>query len=146
MMIIISILLLFLIPIVILVVARFQVRAGYIWLLAMLGALTAWLLVLFSHSGLPQVITLIEWKPEDLFNVSPTLLLDETSWVYAVALVTFPLAVLLSDVLQFAEVDSQGWATSLAMTGLGLLAVMAENPLTLMLAWMVMDISEEFPY
>ncbi len=142
MMISISILLLFLIPIVILVVARFQVRAGYIWLLAMLGALTAWLLVLFSRSRLPQVITLIQWKPEDLFNVSPTLLLDETSWVYAVALVTFPLAVLLSDVLQFAEVDSQGWATSLAMTGLGLLAVMAENPLTLMLAWMLMDVSE----
>ncbi len=142
MMIIFSLLLLFLIPIIILVVDRFQVKAGYLWMMAMVGALTAWILIIASRSQVPQVISLLQWKPADLFRVSPSLLLDEISWVFAVALATFPLAVLLTDVLHFAEFDPVGWAISLAMTGLGLLAVLADNPLTLMLAWAFMDLSE----
>lgn len=138
----ISILLLFIIPIIILIVERFEVRAGYLWLLAMLGAATAWLMILFSRSPEPLTITLMLWKPEYLFSASPALLLDEISWTFGAALAVFPLAVLLIDVVQFADVDPTGWATSLAMTGLGLLAVFAENPITLMLAWAVMDMSE----
>ncbi|MBC8504852.1 MAG: hypothetical protein ISR58_12645 [Anaerolineales bacterium] len=142
MMISISILILFITPIIILIVERFELRAGYLWLLAMVGAATAWLLILFSRSQAPLLISLMQWKPEALFSASPTLLLDDISWIFAAALSVFPLAVLLTDVVHFADVDPSGWAATLAMTGLGLLAVFAENPITLVLAWAVMDLSE----
>lgn len=138
----ISILLLFIIPIIILIAERFELRPGYLWLLALVGAAAAWLMVLFSRSQAPLVISVMQWKPDSLFSASPTLLLDEISWTFGVALGVFPLAVLLIDVVQFADVDSNGWAAGLAMTGLGLLAVFAENPITLLLAWAVMDLSE----
>ena len=140
----IAILLLFLIPIIILVLNRFQIRAGYLWLLALAGSLTAWILILFSRSQAPLVITLMQWKPTALFSATPALLLDEISWVYAAALAALPVAILLTDVVQYADIDPDAWATTLAMTGLGLLAVFAENPLTLMLAWAIMDMSETF--
>jgi len=91
-----------------------------------------------------MIIMLMQWKPESLFSASPALLLDQISWVYAAAITTLPIAVLLTDILKFAEIEPDAWATSLAMTGLGLLAVLAENPLTLMLAWAIMDLSETF--
>lgn len=139
-----SIFVLFLIPLVIVVLGRFDVRTGYLWFLALGGAVIAWALVLFSRSQMPMQIILMQWKPETLFSTTPTLLLDDISWIYAAVITSFPLAVLLTDVIQATDIDADVWATSLAMTGLGLLAVLAENPLTLMLAWVIMDLSETF--
>ncbi|MBM3143913.1 MAG: hypothetical protein FJ010_02870 [Chloroflexi bacterium] len=144
MLIFLSILLLFSVPIIILVLDRFRVRAGYLWFFALGGALTAWILILVARLQSPTIITLMQWRPATLFSATPALLLDEISWVYAAALAAFPLAVLLTDILRFTDVDPQAWAASLAMTGLGLLAVFAGNPLTLMLAWAVADLSETF--
>ncbi len=144
MLIFISILLLFLITVIILVLGRFQIRAGYLWFLAFGGSLIAWVLILVSRSQQPMIILLMQWKPESLFSATPTLLLDDISWVYAAALAAFPPAVLLTDTLQFIDIDPDAWAASLAMTGLGLLAIFAQNPLTLMLAWAILDLSETF--
>ncbi|MEA3349785.1 MAG: hypothetical protein U9Q82_04110 [Chloroflexota bacterium] len=142
MIILIPILLLFLIPVAILALNQTQVRIGYNWFLALGAAFLAWLLFLIARAQLPLTIELINWEADGLVSVPFMLLLDETSWVYAVVVTALPLAVLLTDVVQSSENDSRAWASSLVITGLGLLAILAENPLTLLFAWATMDLSE----
>ncbi|MFH1634386.1 MAG: hypothetical protein ABIG63_10315 [Chloroflexota bacterium] len=137
-----AILILFVLPLLILSLNRLHPRPGYQWLLALGGALAAWVLVLFSRLQLPRIIPLIEWKPETLFSTSPALLLDEYSWPYAVAVVTIPVAIFLTNIARGREIKPGAWAASLAMAGSGLLAVLAANPLTLLLAWAIIDLAE----
>jgi hypothetical protein len=70
------------------------------------------------------------------------LLVDSLSWPYAVALTTLALAVILTAVVRLQQSSSQAWASSLILVVLGLLAVLAGNPLTLLLAWAALDLVE----
>lgn len=142
MLLLIALLLLFIIPLVLLVLENTKLRAGYLWFLALGSALAVWVLVMFSRVQLPIQIVLMRWQPDTYFMFTPTLLLDEISWTYAAALAVYPLAILLTDIIQVENIDSQAWATTLGIAGLSLLAVLAENPLTLMLAWTMMDLAE----
>ncbi len=137
-----AIILVFITPIAILIAARRQVQTGYLWLMALVSSLAVWALAFVARINLPLRIILMRWEPAALFSTTPTLLIDEISWVYATALAAFPLAILLTDVIRVDEIDPDAWASSLGIVGLGIVAVMAGNPLTLMLAWMVMDFSE----
>lgn len=140
----IPIFLLFLISVIIVVLDRVGVRTGYLWFLAIGAGFIVWVLVLISRTQIPLHIALMQWRPEELFTSTPTLLLDNISWAYAVVITVIPIAVFLTDVVQVEDVDPEAWATGLAMTGLGLLAVLAENPLTLILAWTILDMTETF--
>jgi hypothetical protein len=51
--------------------------------------------------------------------------------------------VILTDVAR-ARADWSAWAASLVLAALGLLAVLAANPLTLLLAWAAIDLVEFF--
>jgi len=119
-----------------------RLRPGLLWLLVLLGTLVAWALVILAGKNLPIEVVLITWDPEFLLGSSPMLLLDKTVWPFAVAVVTISLAVLLTDIVHFRELDPQVWISNLALGGVGLLAVVAGNPLSLLLAWSVLDISE----
>lgn len=139
-----AILILFVFPLALVVLGRFNIRAGYLWFVALGGAIASWVLVLVTRPQIPMQITLMQWQPESIFSASPQLLIDDVSWLYAIVIAVFPFAILITDIVQFSDIDSGAWATSMAMTGLGLLAVLAANPLTLVLAWVIMDIVETF--
>jgi hypothetical protein len=117
-------------------------KFSYFWLIAALGSFLAWLLVIFSGFHLSQSVTLVAWKPEGLFPSSPGLILDATSWPFSLAMTTLILAVVLTDVARLQSVDWRAWASSLALTAVGLLAVLARNPLTLLMAWTALDLLE----
>ncbi len=149
----------------------------YQWLIAMLGSLLAWPMVLLVRSTMPASITLLVWQPESLFPTSPSLLIDPISWPFALALVSISLSLMLSSVARLqprqaaapeaqaqspeageqppaaiesplapanpaAPPDWRPWAANLAITSLGLTAVLAGNPLALLLAWAALDIVE----
>lgn len=114
----------------------------YHWLIAAGGALFAWLVMLFAGSRIPLSIPLINWQAGALLTESPVLLADEISWPYALALVTLALAVVLTDVVRAAEADWSAWSGTLVLGALGLFAVLAGNPLTLLIAWMAIDLAE----
>lgn len=143
-----AVFLLFFIPLVLLVlrlVQRFRlIRAAYAysWLVALAGSLAAWLLVLLSRPRQVSFLSLGTWRPVTYFPDSPGILLDPVSWSFALALVTLTLAVVLTVPVRQQGVNWHAWASSLALTGGGLLAVLAGNPLTLMLAWAGIDILE----
>lgn len=136
------ILILLLFAVALLVIKVIRPKFGYMWLVAALGALAAWPVQLISRLAIPSEITLVVWQPRFYFSQSPALLLDNISWPFALALVSLVLAVILTDVARAAESDWLTWTSILSITALGLAAVLAANPLTLLLAWAALDLAE----
>lgn len=139
---IVPILILLITPLIMLIIRILQPDFAFFWLIAALGALSTWPAVLLLHLRIPESLTLVAWKPEQILPISPTLLLDSISWPFAMALATLVLAVILTDVARVAEVDWSAWASSLAISAIGMLAVLAGNPLTLIMAWGAIDLVE----
>lgn len=136
------ILILLLGPLVILILRLARPNFVYHWLIAVAGALVAWPVLIVAGFRLPQTLTLVTWQIGTVFSSTVNLSLDQFSWPYALGLTTLVLAVILTDVARAGEADWANWAGSLFETALGLLAVMAGNPLTLLLAWTAIDLVE----
>jgi hypothetical protein len=114
----------------------------FAWLTAVGIVFLAWISVLFWLPQLPISIILPAWKPTDLFSSQPMFSVDNFSWPYALSLVTLAMAILLTASAREGFPDFYGWAVSLTLCGLGLLAVTANNPLTLVLVWAALDLAE----
>lgn len=141
---ILALILLLFTPVMMAVIRILQPRFGYQYLLALFSALFAWLFLLISRPDSPQVISLLDWEPGSLFPYSPSLLLDRFSWPFALAVSALVLSVMLTASARLSVLNWRAWSGSLVLAGLGLLAVLAGNPLTLLIAWTALDISEAF--
>ena len=120
-----------------------RISVSYSWLTAALGALLAWISILIWQLNLPHRFSPSMWTPVSLFNSSPDLLAEPYAWLYALCLAALAAAVILtSPARTSSEVNPASWAGTLALTGLGLLAVLADNPLTLVLGWTAIDLTE----
>lgn len=115
---------------------------AYYWLVAGAGSLLAWPVTLFLGFRLPLTVNLVAWKPAELFLASPALLYDYYSWPYAMALSTLALAVIFTAVARVQPASWRAWAATLMLAALGQLAVLAGNPLTLLLGWAALDMAE----
>lgn len=114
----------------------------YSWSVAVMGALLAWISVLVWRFDLPLVLSLPAWQPTALFPEAPFFLVDRISWTYAFALVSLILATLLTALARPHLDNISAWSGTLALGSVGLLAILAENPLTLVLAWTAIDLAE----
>lgn len=142
-----AILVLLLSAMTLLVLRLWQPRFSFFWLLAVAAALIAGIMVLIAQTRLPQIFPLVIWQPEELFPISPALLVDQVSWPFAFSIVALTLAAMFSDVLRAARSSFQpsawqAWSISLTLAGLGLLAVLAGNLITVLLAWAALDLAE----
>lgn len=124
------------------VIRLIRPRFAYHWLIAAAAVLLALPMVIVSRAMLPQVIPLSTHPGDSLFPGSLVLLLDRTSFSYVVGLVILTFASILTDVLRASESDWAAWSSSLLLTILGVLAILAENPFTLLLAWTAIDLIE----
>jgi hypothetical protein len=140
--ILIAISVLVLVPLTMSVIGLIRPNFPFQWPLALLGALAAWFLVLFSKTKEPHIIPLLSWQPETLFPASPALLVDPISWIYGLALLTLCLAVLLTTVVRRPQSGWRSWAGTLILAGFGLLAVFSGNLVTLMMSWAALDLFE----
>jgi hypothetical protein len=129
-------------PLAMLLLRWLRPRFTYFWLVAALGAILTWPVTFYLRSQIPTKLTLVTWEPQELFPVSPMLQLDEISWPFVITLVTLVLAVILTDVVRVERTRWTAWAGSLAISALGIFAVMAGNTLTLLLAWAALDLAE----
>jgi len=139
-------LLLFVLAIATIVILRFvRSMLSYAWLAAALGGLISWMSVFLWQLDMPRQFSPSLWTPLTLFSTSPEWMVDSYSWLYALALVTLAGAVILTSPARTSlTVNTAAWAGSLALTVLALLAVLADNPLTLVLVWTAIDIAEFF--
>lgn len=129
-------------PLVMVGVRLLRPRFAYFWLITVLSAQLAWVMVLLQHSKLPLGGVIVAWQPASFFTASPSLLIDWISWPYALVLTTLVLAMVLTDVARLSETSWRAWAYGLTLALFGLLAVLAGNPLTLLLAWAALDLFE----
>ncbi len=118
----------------------------YSWLIATGGALLAWISVFVWQVGMPVALKLPAWQPTLLFSQSPTFVGDQLAWIFAVSLATLCLAIILTAVVRSNFPRPINWIGTLILTSLGILAVVADNPLTLVLIWAAIDISELVAY
>jgi len=142
MLILVTLLLLLLSALTLLVLRLFLPDFRYSWLIAVSGAFLAWLSVFFWQPQMPLVLTLPSWQPEVLFPVPPVFLADHLSWVYAFSLLSLGFATILTAVARENFPSPITWAGTLGLIGVGILAVLANNPLALVLAWTAIDFVE----
>jgi hypothetical protein len=117
----------------------------YSWLIATGGALLAWISVFAWQVQMdvaPIELQLPPWQPALLFSQSPSFVGDQLAWTFAVSLATLCLAIILTAVVRSNFPRPINWIGTLILTSLGILAVVADNPLTLVLIWAAIDISE----
>lgn len=127
----------------VLLVLQFTVPGfRYNWLIAMGGALLGWISVLVWQARMPMSLQFPAWQPPLLFSQSPTFIGDEIAWAFAISLTTLCLAIVLTAVVRSNFPRPINWVGTLTLTGLGVMAVVADNPLTLVLIWAAIDVSE----
>lgn len=140
---------LILLPVIILVltalslgILRFrQPTFRYPWMVAAAGSSLALIAVFFWHIRLPQSASIVFWQPVSVFPYSLSWVADGVSWPYALSLAALASAVIWTSVVRI-EYDPLTWAGTLLLAALGILAVAAENPITLVIAWSVVDLAE----
>jgi hypothetical protein len=142
MLILVSCLIFFITALALVILQITQPNARYSWLVAAGGAMLALLSVLLWLTQVPILLTMFAWQPTTLF-VNPILFqADGLSWPYALSLSVLTLTALLTVVARPSFTNSYTWAGTLALGALGLLAVTANNSLTLLLIWGALDITE----
>lgn len=114
----------------------------FAWLIAAGGSFLTWVSVFLWQARMPFSLGLPAWGSNTLFADAPVFLADHLSWPYAFALSTLGLAVILTAVVRENFPAPFAWAGTLALIGFGLLAVLADNPLTLVLVWAALDLTE----
>jgi hypothetical protein len=70
---------------------------GFLAAVAILLGLVA---VFLARSGIPDTIVLLQWAPQSLFSVPPTLLIDDISWYFALALTSLAFTVVITSIAQ----------------------------------------------
>lgn len=111
------------------------------WLVSIITAFSALIFVIFWQPRIPITFIALTQQPSSSLSFSPNWLVDNYSWPYAVSLTTLALAVISSAVVRKSS-NSINWAGILIVSALGLLAVSANNPLTLVAVWVAIDLSE----
>ncbi len=140
--IVITFLILFLTAITLLVLRIATPSFRYNWLFAVGGALLAWISVFLWQIGLPVTLQFTIWQPTTLFSQSPTFVADGTAWAFVLSLITLCLAILITAVVRPQFPRPFSWVGTLILTSLGMLAVVSDNPLTLVLIWAAIDLVE----
>jgi len=114
----------------------------YTWLFAAGGALFAWISLFFWHIVMPITVQLPLWQPTNIFRQSPFFIADGISWAFALSLGTICLGVIITAVARENFPSPVSWIGVFLLSAFGILAVTAENPLTLVLLWAAIDLSE----
>jgi len=142
MFILISCLLLFITALALIVLQVTQPNARYTWLVAVGGAILALISVSMWLAQMPFDFALPAWQPRSIFLIPILFRADKLSWPLALSIAALTLSILLTAITRSAVTNSFTWAGTLALGGIGLLAVTADNPLTLLLVWGALDITE----
>ena len=117
---------------------------GYIWLMAFLSTLAAWVGILAIHWFVPPVLNLPHWR---FLNIETADLIrfewSSLTWPYCMALISFALATLLTASVRFHKNSTPiSWAVVMIFTAVGILGIVASSPMAVIFAWMILDLSE----
>jgi hypothetical protein len=113
----------------------------YNWLIAITGAFLSVVSVVLWQTKLPLTFYLPGWQPVKIFVYTPTWFADGFSWLYAFSLTTLALATISSAIVRKSS-RPMNWAGILFIVSIGILAITADNPFTLVITWVALDFAE----
>lgn len=142
MLILIACLLLFVTAFALLALRATRPNARYAWLAAVGGAALALVSVFFWLGWMPFDLVMPAWKPQTLFPDSVLFRADGVSWALALGIASLTFSILLTAAARPVVGNPLSWTGTLILGGLGTLAVTASNPLTLLLMWAFLDLTE----
>jgi hypothetical protein len=125
-----------------LVLIVFQPNIRYAWLVATGGAMLAMVSVFIWLPQMPISLILPAWQPRTIFTNPILFRADGLSWPFAISISGLILTVIITAIARSTISNSYTWAGILSFGGLGLLAVTAGNPFTLLLVWSALDLTE----
>ena len=91
---------------------------------------------------MPILLQLPLWTPASLFRQSPFFVADGIAWAFALSMVTLCLGIIITAVARTNFPLPLSWIGVLVLSAFGVLAVTADNPLTLVLIWAAIDLVE----
>lgn len=112
------------------------------WLVGTGGSLIGWISVGTWLANMPIQLEFSNWQPTTLFAQSPAFLADGISWVYSMSIAALCPAIIITSVVRANFPSPLNWAGILILGSLGILAAVADNPLTLALIWAGIDLVE----
>ncbi len=122
---------------------RLRPGFGIPWLMALTAALIVWIYLLVLGFRLPVGLVLSQWTIIGEAAEFPAFQLDEKSWSYVFALAGLLLAMIqTASARLIRQAHPRAWAGALLVAATGMLALMAVNPVTLALAWTLIDVIE----
>ncbi len=128
---------------VIAILSRRQPGIGYTWMIAAAISLLAWLLLAGSPTRLFPEVDLRGWIPDENGSLAVIFRLDRVGWQYAFAIIALNVAVLFTSSARIhVRNESYLWAGTLILSAIALLACAALSPVSLILAWTLLDFSE----
>jgi len=98
-----TIFLLLFIPVAMLILHIARPKFSIQGFLAVLAVLVGWLMVLFARSDIPQTIALLSWQPAVYFPNSPSLLIDDISWYFSIALMSLALISVVTSIAHLGQ-------------------------------------------
>jgi hypothetical protein len=128
------------------VLRRLNRGAGTIWLVGVLANFAVWIVVLLFHWFQPGGLTFLHWRTGTA-DIADALVFAWTdlAWPYAIALVTFASAVLITAPVRFDQGSTPtSWSMVLFFNAAGLFGLLAATPLAVVFAWMILDLVELF--
>ncbi|GAB4421085.1 MAG: hypothetical protein Kow002_09830 [Anaerolineales bacterium] len=114
----------------------------FFWLVALAGGFITWVGVLLWRFRLPLELVLPAWEPAQLFSQSLSFMADPLTWLFAFGIATLILVVILTATARENFPAPIPWAATLMLGSFGILAVLADNPLTLLMLWAAIDFVE----
>ncbi len=84
--------------------------------LAVLAVIAGLVMVFLARSDIPKTIVLLGWKPESLFLSTPSLLIDDISWYFTLALVSLALTVVITSIAQLGLSKKSDQSSALSTT------------------------------
>jgi hypothetical protein len=137
------ILLLLLTALGVLVLQRSSNRYGFTWLAVAAASLITWGIIFYFRWNPPLALQVSGWLSVHAVVGDLIFRFDAISWQYAFALAGVAVAGVLTAGARLQQHSNPlVWAAILAITALGILAVMAVTPLALLLAWGAIDFME----
>lgn len=112
------------------------------WLVACGGGILALVSVFAWSADRAEHIQISIWQPESLFVQSPAFVADDVGWAFALSIVSLALAIIVTSVVRSNFPSPLAWSSIFVLSSFGILAVVADNPLTLVLIWASLDLAE----
>lgn len=127
--------------ILILITHAYKPNIARSWVIAICSAAIAWIASFILRLYLPTDIPLMTWHADTSFADPLALVINYINWPFLVAILSMAVAVLLTDTTRMdAGLTPYSWIRVLTITALNLISILAANPLTMTISWMLIDL------